>query len=79
LRPLKSTDDPKDPLDDVEITVLGVIRGRGDFLQRGLRNLKKLGTVGHASISSRIDGVALHPSGEAAVADTGNHGGCSQA
>ena len=72
---LKSTENPKDPLDDVEITVLGLNSGAGEiFYNVGLRTLKKLGTVGKG-INQFQDpmGVALHPSGEAAVADTGNN------
>ena len=72
---LKSTDNPNDPLDDVEITVLGLNSGAGEiFYNVGLRNLKKLGTVGKGINQFQNPmGIAIHPSGEAAVADTGNH------
>jgi hypothetical protein len=72
---LKSTDNPKDPLDDVEITVLGLNSGAGEiFYNVGLRTLKKLGTEGKGLNQFQNPmGVALHPSGEAAVADTGNN------
>ncbi len=72
---LKSTDDPKDPLDDVELTVLGMNSAAGElFYNVGLRTLKKMGTAGKgAQQFQKPMGVALHPSGVAAVADTGNH------
>jgi len=72
---LASTDNPKDPLDDVEITVLGVNSGAGEiFYNVGLRNVKKMGSVGKGMNQFRNpQGVALHRSGAAAVADMGNH------
>lgn len=71
---LKATDDPKDPLDDVEITVLGLNSGAGEiFYNVGLRSLKKLGTTGRGPNQFQDPmGVAIHPNGDAAVGDTGN-------
>jgi len=72
---LKSTDNPKDPLDDVEITVLGLNSGAGElFYNVGLRNVRRMGSSGRGLNQFQDPlSVALHPSGDAAVADTGNH------
>lgn len=72
---LKSDDDPKDPYDDVEITVIGCNSGASQlFYNASLKKIRKFGSVGDGPEQFRNPtGVALHPDGTAAVADTGNH------
>ncbi len=71
---LQSTDNPKDPLDDVELTVLGANSGAGEILYNvGLRNVRKMGVTGRGVNQFRDPvGTAIHRSGAAAVADSGN-------
>lgn len=72
---LSSREDPQDPLDDMQITVVGSNRGTGElFYNVGIRKLARLGQRGGGEGRFRDpDGVALHPDGTVAVADAGNH------
>jgi DNA-binding beta-propeller fold protein YncE len=72
---LKSDDDPKDPLDDVEITVVGSNTGASQlFYNASLKKIRKFGSAGPGEGQFQGPaGVAIHPDGTVAVADTGNH------
>lgn len=71
---LRSQDDPKDSLDDMRITVVGVNRGSGEiFYNAGLRRIKRFGRRGRGRGEFKDpQGVSLSPEGWIAVADTGN-------
>jgi len=72
---LKSDDDPKDPFDDVEITVVGANSGANQlFYNASLKKIRKFGTAGSGQDQFNYPrGVAIHPDGTVAVADSGNH------
>jgi DNA-binding beta-propeller fold protein YncE len=72
---LKSDQDPRDPKQDVVVTVVGVNSGAGELIYNaGLKDLKRFGTTGkgdHQFLNPT--GVAIDRDGDVAVADTGNH------
>ncbi|HVM32877.1 MAG TPA: hypothetical protein VMU88_07065 [bacterium] len=72
---LNKTRDAQTPLNDVIVTVLGVNSGAGQiFYNVGLKDLKKYGTPGSGEGQfQNPTGVAIHPNGAVAVADTGNN------
>jgi NHL repeat len=72
---LKSDHDPKDPRQDVVVTLVGVNSGAGEIIYNaGLKELKQFGTTGkgeHQFLNPT--GVAIDSDGDVAVADTGNN------
>ena len=72
---LDTSKDPKDPKNDVVVTIIGVNSGASEiFYNVGLREVRRFGSpgTGERQFSSPM-GVAIHPNGDVAVADTGNH------
>jgi hypothetical protein len=72
---LDKTRDPKAPLDDVVVTVIGVNSGADEiFYNVGLKDLKKFGSpgAGEGQFQNPM-GAAIHPNGTVAIADTGNN------
>jgi hypothetical protein len=72
---LKKDHDPKAPLNDVVVTVIGVNSGSGEILYNtGLKDLKKFGSSGSGPGQFLAPtGAAIHPNGSVAIADTGNN------
>jgi hypothetical protein len=72
---LKSDHDPKDPKQDVVVTMVGVNSGAGEIIYNvGLKDIRRFGTTGkgeHQFLNPT--GVAINGDGDVAVADTGNH------
>jgi DNA-binding beta-propeller fold protein YncE len=72
---LKSDHDPKDPKQDVVVTLVGVNSGAGEIIYNvGLKDIRRFGTAGkgeHQFLNPT--GVAINSDGDVAVADTGNH------
>jgi len=67
--------DPKNPNNDVVVTVIGVNSGAGEILYNiGLKDVRRFGSPGSGERQfMKPLGSAIHPNGDAAVADTGNH------
>jgi DNA-binding beta-propeller fold protein YncE len=67
--------DPKNPVNDVVVTVIGVNSGAGEILYNiGLKDVRRFGSPGSGErqfLNPR--GASIHPNGDTAVADTGNH------
>lgn len=72
---LNKDHDPKAPLNDVIVTVIGVNSGAGEiFYNTGLKELKKFGSSGGGPGQFLSPtGAAIHPNGSVAIADTGNN------
>jgi DNA-binding beta-propeller fold protein YncE len=72
---LKTDHDPKDPKQDVVVTMVGVNSGAGEIIYNvGLKDLRRLGSVGKGKGQFlHPSGVAIDGDGDVAVADTGNH------
>jgi len=71
---LNSDRDPKDPKQDVVITVVGVNSGAGELIYNvGLKDIKSFGEVGQGEGQFlNPNGVAIDGDGDVAVADSGN-------
>jgi hypothetical protein len=71
---LDSDHDPKQPQNDVVVTCVGVNSGAGEIVYNiGLKELRRFGTKGSGEKQFlNPTGVAVHPNGDVAVADTGN-------
>jgi len=67
--------DPNAPFNDVVITVIGVNSGAGELIYNvGLKDLRKFGSKGSGDRQFLNPmGAAIHPSGNVAIADTGNN------
>jgi DNA-binding beta-propeller fold protein YncE len=72
---LKSDHDPRDPTADVVVTAVGVNSGAGElFYNVGLKDVRIFGSRGSGPKQFLApSGVAIHPNGDVAVADTGNN------
>jgi len=72
---LKTDHDPKDPTQDVVVTLVGVNSGAGEIIYNvGLKDIKRFGSTGKGTGQFlNPTGVAINSDGEVAVADTGNH------
>ncbi|HTA76934.1 MAG TPA: NHL repeat-containing protein [bacterium] len=72
---LKTDHDPKDPTQDVVVTLVGVNSGAGEIIYNvGLKDIKRFGSTGKGMGQFlNPTGVAINSDGEVAVADTGNH------
>lgn len=72
---LDTDKDPHSPQNDVVITIIGVNSGSSELLYNvGLKDVRRFGSLGSGErqFSSPV-GVAIHPNGDVAVADTGNN------
>ncbi|HJT23577.1 MAG TPA: NHL repeat-containing protein [bacterium] len=72
---LKADHNPKDPNQDVVVTVMGVNSGAGEVIYNvGLKDIRRFGSPGHGKKEFFYPtGVAIHSDGDVAVADTGNN------